>query len=58
MATMNDIDWQIQQMFNAIDYYERAIQTTLSRKDADEYEDTIKKLNAQIKELERRKHDC
>ena len=41
----------------AIDYYERARKETFSRNEANKFEDTIKKLNAKIKKLERKKYE-
>ena len=52
-----DIDWEIKQLWMAIDYYERAREATFSRKEADQFEETIKNLNQQIKELERKKDE-
>tara|TARA_B100000676_G_C18001523_1_gene801192 strand:- start:586 stop:765 length:180 start_codon:yes stop_codon:yes gene_type:complete len=53
MSSVSDLDWEIHQMSIAIDYYERAREQTHSRKEADQFEKTIKKLNQQIKTLER-----
>ena len=48
-----DIDWEIKQLWMAIDYYERAREATFSRKEANQFEETIKKLNQQVKALEK-----
>ena len=50
---VSDIDWEIQQLWMAIDYYERAREATFSRKEANQLEETIKKLNQQVKALEK-----
>ena len=52
-----DIDWEIQQLWMAIEYYENARKATFSRKEADQFEKTIKKLNQQVKTLERDKDE-
>ncbi len=58
MTTSNEqIDWEVQQLWMAIDYYERARKETFSRNEASKFEDTIKKLNAKIKKLERNRYE-
>ena len=54
---VSDIDWEIQQLWMAIEYYENAREATFSRKEADQFEETIKKLNQQVKTLERDKDE-
>ena len=54
---VTDTDWEIKQLWMAIDYYERARETTFSRKEAEKFEETIKNLNQQIKQLEREKDE-
>lgn len=50
---VSDIDWEIQQLCMAIEYYENAREATFSRKEAEQFEGTIKKLNQQVKTLEK-----
>ena len=50
---VSDIDWEIQQLCMAIEYYENATEATFSRKEAEQFEETIKKLNQQVKTLEK-----
>ena len=38
-----DIDWEIQQLWMAIEYYENARKATFSRKEAEQFEATVKK---------------
>tara|TARA_B100001094_G_scaffold329086_1_gene391046 strand:+ start:821 stop:1003 length:183 start_codon:yes stop_codon:yes gene_type:complete len=57
MTSNQQIEWEVQQLWMAIDYYERARADTHSRKEANKFEDTIKKLNSKIKKLERRKYE-
>lgn len=58
MTTSNQqIEWEVQQLWMAIDYYERARKGTFSKKEADKFEDIIKKLNVKIKKLERKKYE-
>ena len=54
---MSDIEWEISQLWMAIDYYERARQETHFRKEAEKFEETIKKLNHRIKQLEDKQHE-
>ena len=53
MSAVQNIDWEIQQICHAIDYYERAYKTTLIQKEAESFKNTIEKLNLQLKERER-----
>ena len=58
MSTSTEqLEWEVQQLWMAIDYYERAREDTLSRKEADKFEDTIKKLNNKVKKLERKRYE-
>ena len=50
---VSDIDWEIQQLWMAIEYYENAREATFFRKEAEQFEETIKKLNQQVKALEK-----
>lgn len=52
-SNKQDVDWMITQVAVAIDYYERAIDSALSVKEVDEYEENIHSLMSQMKELER-----
>jgi len=53
MAAVQNIDWEIQQICHAIDYYERAYELALGQEEAENFKNTIDKLNLQLKELER-----
>ncbi len=48
-----DIEWEIQQLWMAVEYYEKAREKTFSRKEADHFVKKIHKLNKKIKELQR-----
>tara|TARA_B100000287_G_C20650308_1_gene786608 strand:+ start:896 stop:1072 length:177 start_codon:yes stop_codon:yes gene_type:complete len=54
---VTDTDWEIKQLWMAIDYYERAREATFSRKEAEQFEETVKRLNQQIKKLETKKYE-
>ena len=47
--TEHEIDYQIQQLAMAIDYYERAIDSSLYKQELEEYKQAIYDLNNQIK---------
>lgn len=55
--TSFDIDWEIQQLSLAIDYYEQAIESSFSASKAMEYESIVMELNNKIKELERKRDE-
>ncbi len=57
MSSVSDLDWEIHQMSIAIDYYERAIEQTHSRKEANRFEETINQINSKIKQLERKRDE-
>lgn len=48
---MSDANWEIQQLIEAVKYYEKAKQDVFSSKEAEKFEVTIKKLNRKIKNL-------
>ena len=48
-----DIEWEVKQLWMAVEYYERAREKTFSRKEADEFVKKIHKLNKRIKELQK-----
>ena len=50
---VSDIDWEIQQLWMAIEYYENAREATFFFILAEQFEATIKKLNQQVKALEK-----
>lgn len=66
---MSDIEWEIRQLWMAIDYYERAIESAYFRADVEKFSETsgaspcfflscllcIASLNNQVKELERKR---
>ena len=49
------LQWEIQQVAMAIDYFERAIQESFFTKEVEEHKATIQKLNNQLQELERKR---
>lgn len=51
--TLSEIEWEIEQLSLAVDYYEQAILQSFSRKECEEHEITIQELNNQIQDLER-----
>lgn len=53
----HDIDWEIQQLSLAIDYYEQAIEGSLWRTQAEKYKKIVMDLNSKIKELERKRDE-
>lgn len=56
---MSDIEWELRQLWMAVDYYELAIQNTPFRKDVEKekFRETIASLNKQIKDLERKRDE-
>jgi len=54
---MSDIEWELRQLWMAVDYYERAIENTFSRADVEKFSETIASLNKQIKDLERKRNE-
>jgi|TARA_B100000085_G_C18476135_1_gene485232 hypothetical protein len=52
---VSDIDWEIRQIWMAIDYYERAIENAYFRKDVEHYADMISSLMEQLRTLERKR---
>tara|TARA_Y100000992_G_scaffold299337_1_gene265961 strand:+ start:572 stop:748 length:177 start_codon:yes stop_codon:yes gene_type:complete len=54
---VTDTDWEIKQLWMAIDYYERTMDATLCQYEAKQLEINIKNLNQQIKQLEREKDE-
>ena len=54
---MSNIEWEISQLWIAVDYYERAIENTCFRKDVEEFSETIASLNKEIKDLERKRDE-
>jgi len=57
MSAVKNIDWEIQQMCHAIDYYERAYKSAIVQREADDFKNTIEKLNLQLKGLERERDE-
>lgn len=53
---MSDIEWELRQLYMAVDYYERAIQNTFFES-REKFSETIASLNKQIKDLERKRDD-
>ena len=57
---MSDIEWELRQLWMAVDYYERAIQNTFFKADKADIEklsETIASLIMQIKDLERKRDE-
>ena len=54
---VSDIDWEIQQLWMAIDYYEKGVESTFSRREAEDFKQTIADLNGKIKKLERERDE-
>ena len=54
---MSDIDWDLRQLWMAVEYYERAIENTFFIKDVEKFSETIASLNKQIKDLERKRDE-
>ena len=55
MKTVEDLNWEIQQIAVAIDYFERAIENSYFVKQRDGHVKTVQKLEKQLKELERKR---
>ena len=51
----NDIEWEINQVNMAIDYFERQIGDTFSAIDADKFEKIIHRLSNDMKKLEKKR---
>ena len=54
---MSDIEWEIRQLWMAVDYYERAIENSFFRAEVEKFSETIASLNKQIKDLERKRDE-
>ena len=54
---MSDIEWEIQQLWMAVDYYERAIENSHFTIEVEKFSKTIASLNKQIKDLERKRDE-
>tara|TARA_Y100000593_G_C4201952_1_gene282336 strand:+ start:134 stop:325 length:192 start_codon:yes stop_codon:yes gene_type:complete len=50
-----ELSWEITQLAVAIDYYEMAIGSSYSIREAEEYKAVVFNLNQQLKELEERR---
>ena len=55
---VTNVEWEIQQLWLAIEYYEKAIEESFSRREADGFRETVRELNVQLKELERKRDGC
>ena len=53
MSVKNDLDWEIEQLHTAIDYYEKEVQDTPYVREAIELSEIVYKLNKRLKDLER-----
>lgn len=53
MSIKTDVNWEIEQLHIAIDYYEREVQDTLYVREAIELSEIVHKLNKRLKDLER-----
>ena len=54
---MSDIEWEISQLWMAIDYYEKARDETHFHEDAKKFQETINKLSDTIQQLESKRHE-
>lgn len=54
---VHDINWEIQQVCHAIDYYERAYEMAMTQQEEKSFKSTIDNLNAQLKALERKRDE-
>lgn len=55
--TLSDIDWEIEQVSLAMDYYEEALRRSMHISEMCTYNDIIKDLNRTLKKLERERND-
>lgn len=53
--TLSEIDWEINQLAQAVDYYEAAVYTVKFQSELNRYKRIIDELNDQIKTLEMEK---
>ncbi len=53
-SQMSDVEWEIRQLYMAIEYYEKAIENTFVKSDVEKLNSTIAELNQQIGSLERK----
>ena len=53
-SQMSDVEWEIRQLYKAIEYYEKAIENTFVKSDVEKLNSTIAELNQQIESLERK----
>lgn len=51
--TINDIEWEIEQINTAINYYESASRNSKNREEKRKYEKQIRVLRNKVKELSR-----
>ena len=54
---MSDVEWEIRQLYMAIEYYEKAIENTFVKSDVEKFTGTIAELNQQIESLERKMNE-
>lgn len=55
--TLSDIDWEIEQVWMAMDYYEEALRRSMYISEMCTYNDIINSLNKTLKQLERERND-
>jgi len=55
---VQQLDWEISQLSIAIDYYEGAVYSALSQKEAKEHKQSICDLTRQVKEMEAKRDLC
>ena len=53
-SQMSDVEWEIRQLYMAIEYYEKAIENTFVKSDVEKFTSTIAELKQQIESLERK----
>jgi len=56
-SQMSDVEWEIRQLYMAIEYYEKAIENTFVKSDVEKFTGTIAELNQQIESLERKMNE-
>jgi uncharacterized protein (DUF2164 family) len=55
--TLSEIDWEIEQLSLAIDYYEQGLHHAVLRSQANKYKKIINDLNEKIQDLERNRNE-
>lgn len=58
MSIMSNTEWEIEQINNAIEYYEKAIEDATSYEDHMRYAETVRKLQLQLTNLKGESQPC